>query len=247
MENSKNKYKYIITIILIIFMILFVINLFNMEKPVNIRVETDNNILSYSDYELLKEKCDKYATENTLSKNTINNLSLSISEETFIDNDNSNKIEVSANELYKADTVYINNSLLVTYANSNGYIGTVISKMNKDKSIQTEFIDKCNWLDATNEQLSLSDELIGIIKGNIKIDNLKYFTEDAYYTIIKSIKNENYDITAEYLYMGKQSLKVGYHDRALLRLLIKEDNNEYKVDIIIKINNKNKIFDIDII
>ena len=88
------------------------------------------------------------------------------------------------------------------------------------------------------------DNVDSKLKNKIKA----YFTKDSYSNIISSMSGiSGADIRASFITAGKSSINSNSCDRLLLQLVNKEHNKDEYTTIIIKLDNSNKIFDIDIL
>ena len=100
----------------------------------------------------------------------------------------------------------------------------------------------------------LEEVFIRLIENNtsdeLREAALKYFTYEGYLTILNGInklKDKDAKVTVTFSEAGKSSLDINYKDRLVMQLESNNNNTKVLTNIIIKLNEYNKVFDIDII
>ena len=80
---------------------------------------------------------------------------------------------------------------------------------------------------------------------------LKYFTYDGYNNIIDSknriILQDNATVSVNIVEAGKSSNEISYKDRVFIQLKILNNEEVILTNIVVKLNDKSKVFDIDIL
>ena len=228
------------------------------------------------EYNTLKSKCIEYI-ENTSNIEIDLDSSIRITDNIYIDINKSNSSIKNNGELqsmYETGPIYLNDKVLFRYVTEQGKMTAVASKVIKDtranfsgeqeksyitvgiEDFQTIFdntyIDNKNVLNygMIDEQEYLKN-ISEILVNMIEIDNeedpnkvVKYFTYDGYITTKQSINNLKSEIAIErFIEAGKSSLNSEYNDRIIAQI---ETEKGY-ITIVVKLNNEQKIFDIDII
>lgn len=88
------------------------------------------------------------------------------------------------------------------------------------------------------------------ITGELKEKALNYFTYDGYLTIVDGIKHldmNSTDINISCIEAGKSDINLEYKDRVLMQIITTKGNKTVYTNIVIKLDEKQKVFDIDII
>ena len=98
----------------------------------------------------------------------------------------------------------------------------------------------------------LENIFVNIITNNsdIKEAALKYFTYDGYLTILNGIhklRDTDTNINIVFSEAGKSSLDINYKDRLIMQIETISNDTKVITNVIVKLNEYNKVFDIDII
>lgn len=147
------------------------------------------------------------------------------------------------------ETVDINNlasifnTQEITRFNSN--ISYDIQEITSNRTSEKEYLK-----DLSNIFLEVIGKSSDNIDETLKKKALQYFSYEGYTTIIEGIEyiDSNYtNIQVNFIEAGKSDLSIPYKDRVIMQ--VETSNDTYKVitNIIIKLNDSYKVFDIDII
>lgn len=88
------------------------------------------------------------------------------------------------------------------------------------------------------------------IKYDLKVKSAQYFSSEGYKNIVnnaKALKLNNNSIRVVFAEAGKSSLDMEHKNRVVMQLEVNNKQNKVYTTVIIKLNDKNKVFDIDII
>jgi hypothetical protein len=135
-------------------------------------------------------------------------------------------------------------------------MSSIFGAEQKKTSISENDIDE-NSINEDSYLKDLSEIFLEIINksydnidSQLKIKAMHYFTEDGYNSIINNAKALNVkdrDISVNFIEAGKSSLEIDTKDRIIMQLKVNNKKNIVYTTIIIKLNDKQKIFDIDVI
>ena len=195
--------------------------------------------------------------------------------EIYVDNkDNSetfNNTETTSNsaELNETGPIYFQDKLLLRYINDNGLFKIIASdnkdvynksELNKLFNSYTEFNEKSNTGKLSEEQYL--QEIINIITTvletntkdidkNTKKQAVRYFTYNGYkYIVANNAYNiENGDkLDVQVAEIGKSNINIENKDRIFIQYKLTKKNKEEKlINIVVKLTQQYKVFDIDII
>lgn len=171
------------------------------------------------------------------------------------------------NELMINNIVYLNNRILVILTNNTGSIVTVLAeKMGRSTDVSI-YEGKCNF-DSSSYRLHeiiqgrLERDIKKLVeldwdeedaKKNKSIEKImdKYFigdTGDTLHKFLKDIKDKmnlrEYKVEVE---LGKTNLENKYKDRAYIRIYTTDNMEAKGVDMLVKVDKNNKIYDLDIL
>lgn len=179
--------------------------------------------------------------------------------------------EESLDEMNETGPIYLNDMLVMRYISDSGEMKVVASKINEDTGeIKTSALNdletgevsdwKSNNRDTKitgtiTEDAYLQDVMTIFVSlvtqkdidYTLKREALQFFTEDGYNSMIKNPNRllvDKNSLEVKYIVAGKSSLENKSKDRVLLQLIV--DKNSY-VNVVVKLNKNNKIFDIDIV
>jgi hypothetical protein len=135
-------------------------------------------------------------------------------------------------------------------------MSSIFGTEQKKTSISENDIDE-NSINEDSYLKDLSEIFLEIINksydnidSQLKVKAMHYFTEDGYNSIINNAKALNVkdrDISVNFIEAGKSSLEIDTKDRIIMQLKVNSKKNIVYTTIIIKLNDKQKIFDIDVI
>lgn len=171
--------------------------------------------------------------------------------------------------------IYLEDKIIIRYINDDGRLKiaaaevdkktseiTVSNKTDLDKKIKTRKYTQNNGGVMTEDEYL--DEIVNTVVGLLqssknsavteyKKQALKYFTADGAKTVVDSRlvinKDNNIDTIVGFVEAGKSSTTAKLKDRIYMQIKVKVPNVEHEdiYGIILKINENNKIFDIDIV
>lgn len=232
-------------------------------------------VTSKEDYNKLKESCKQFVSkENNIDTDKVSN-GYTKSNGKYIDTEKqtgSEKEETSKgglDEMNETGPIYLNDMLVMRYISDSGKMKVVASKLNEDtgeiktstlNDLETEEISdwKSNNRDTKitgtiTEDAYLQDVMTIFVSlvtqkdidYTLKREALQFFTEDGYNSMIKNTNRllvDKNSLEVKYIVAGKSSLENQSKDRVLLQMVVDKDNY---INVVIKLNKNNKIFDID--
>lgn len=232
-------------------------------------------VTSKEDYNRLKESCKQFVSkENNVDTDKVSN-GYTKSNGKYIDTEKqtgSEKEETSKgglDEMNETDPIYLNDMLVIRYISDSGKMKVVASKLNEDtgeiktsalNDLETEEVSdwKSNNRDTKitgtiTEDVYLQDVMTIFVSlvtqkdidYTLKREALQFFTEDGYNSMIKNTNRllvDKNSLEVKYIVAGKSSLENQSKDRVLLQMVVDKDNY---INVVIKLNKNNKIFDID--
>ena len=227
-----------------------------MNKSVKIKITTPDK-----EFNKMTKMSEQYVNSVKTDSGLDDTETATETENKFVDNESSNTEDSTESQLYKiADTLYSNDFMLSTYVNSSGDIRSCIAILDKNKDkIAVRATDELSDIETANEYTrskelkNIGKVLINIIESDSKELNnettKEIFTKDSYNDIVtninNSIKSENVRVT--FMRYNKSSLDSEYFDRIIAQVESLETTRNSKVNIIIKLDENNKIYDMDII
>lgn len=227
-----------------------------MNKSVKIKITTHDK-----EFDKMTKMSEQYINSAKTDSSIDNTEKSTETENKFVDNKSSNTEESAESQLYKiTDTLYSNDFMLSTYVNSSGDIRSCIAILDKNTDkIAVRATDELSEIETANEYTrskelkNIGKVLINIIESDSKELNnettKELFTKDSYNDIVtninNSIKSENVRVT--FMRYNKSSLDSEYFDRIIAQVESLETTRNSKVNIIIKLDENNKIYDMDII
>lgn len=185
--------------------------------------------------------------------------------------------EESLDEMNETGPIYLNNMLVMRYISDSGEMKVVAAKINDSTGeIKTSTLNDLrlaakgkdevsDWKSSSNRDTKITgtitedaylQDVMSIfvslvtqkdIDYTLKREALQFFTEDGYNSMIKNPNRllvDKNSLEVKYIVAGKSSLENKNKDRVLLQLIV--DKNSY-VNVVVKLNKNNKIFDIDIV
>ena len=246
------------------------------------------------EYDILRKACNDYI--DTLESDTIVDVNVAVSEDTFVDNtesldifdlpkamENTPEYYSTESDMVETGPVYFNDLIIIRYINDEGQLKVVAGQFNKDKSdvillnqsdINTESVlgevndtenQELNAEDINSKQMSeaeyintVSDCIVSLLKSRNSTEEqsaisklLAYFTSDGKNAMTKSKEaislNTSSDVEMIFGAAGKSDTSKTIKDRIYLRYKITDYSGESYVNLIIKLNNYLRIFDIDMI
>lgn len=232
-------------------------------------------VTSKEDYNKLKESCKQFVSkENNIDTDKVSN-GYTNSNGKYIDTEKqtgSEKEETSKgglDEMNETGPIYLNDMLVMRYISDSGKMKVVASKLNEDtgeiktsalNDLETEEVSdwKSNNRDTKitgtiTEDAYLQDVMTIFVSlvtqkeidYTLKREALQFFTEDGYNSMIKNTNRllvDKNSLEVKYIVAGKSSLENQSKDRVLLQMVVGKDSY---INVVIKLNKNNKIFDID--
>lgn len=189
----------------------------------------------------------------------------------------SSEKEESLDEMNETGPIYLNNMLVMRYISDSGEMKVVAAKINESTGeIETSTLNDLrlaakgkdevsDWKNKSSKDTKITgtitedaylQDVMSIfvslvtqkdIDYTLKREALQFFTEDGYNSMIKNPNRllvDKNSLEVKYIVAGKSSLENKNKDRVLLQLIV--DKNSY-VNVVVKLNKNNKIFDIDIV
>lgn len=132
---------------------------------------------------------------------------------------------------------YLNSTKPIQYTNENNNFIIKITEDNYFRDISNIFVEIIK---------KSSDD----IDKELKDKALNYFTYDGYNTIVNGvehIESDTTNISVSFIKAGKSSIDALYCDRIVMQLVTESNNNKIYTNLIIKLDQSYKVFDIDII
>lgn len=180
-------------------------------------------------------------------------------------------------EMNETGPIYLNDMLVMRYISDSGEMKVVAAKINESTGeIKTSILndlrltnkekdDASNWKNKSSKNTKITgtitedaylQDVMSIfvslvtqkdIDYTLKREALQFFTEDGYNSMIKNPNRllvDKNSLEVKYIVAGKSSLENKNKDRVLLQLVVDKDSY---VNVVVKLNKNNKIFDIDIV
>lgn len=132
---------------------------------------------------------------------------------------------------------YLYNIKPIQYINENNNFIVKVTEDNYFKDMSSIFIEIIK---------KSSDD----IDNELKEKALNYFTYDGYNTIVNGvehIESDTTNISVSFIKAGKSSIDALYCDRIVMQLVTENNNNKIYTNLIIKLDQSHKVFDIDIV
>lgn len=132
---------------------------------------------------------------------------------------------------------YLYNIKPIQYINENNNFIVKVTEDNYFKDMSSIFIEIIK---------KSSDD----IDKELKEKALNYFTYDGYNTIVNGvehIESDTTNISVSFIKAGKSSIDALYCDRIIMQLVTENNNNKIYTNLIIKLDQSHKVFDIDIV
>lgn len=226
-------------------------------------------------YNKLKESCKQFVSkENNVDTDKVSN-GYTKSNGKYIDTEkqtSSEKEETSKgglDEMNETGPIYLNDMLVMRYISDSGEMKVVASKINEDTGeIKTSALNDLETGEVSDWKSNNRDtKITGIITEDaylqdvmtifvslvtqkdidytLKREALQFFTEDGYNSMIKNTNRllvDKNSLEVKYIVAGKSSLENKSKDRVLLQMVVGKDSY---INVVIKLNKNNKIFDID--
>lgn len=178
--------------------------------------------------------------------------------------------KVGLDEMNETGPIYLNDMLVMRYISDSGKMKVVASKLNEYtgeiktsalNDLETEEVS--DWKSNSNKDTKITgtitedaylQDVMTIfvslvtqkdIDYTLKREALQFFTEDGYNSMIKNNNRllvDKNSLEVKYIVAGKSSLENQSKDRVLLQMVVDKDNY---INVVIKLNKNNKIFDID--
>ena len=243
------------------------------QEKVGIRFAQINN--TKSEFEAMNESCTAYINKNNTDKTKLN-VDTTINEETYIDKKNSDEVmvEIEDKSMVETGPIFMQDLIIVRYINNVGEM--VVVACDKDKNI-TEIKDignlECEYNirkggvpieEYATSEVSESDYIGDLANTFISVLNadsekgrreaelgaIKYFTYDSRQTLIstRDIYNKNkVHMQIEYVKAGKSELSITNKNRVFMQISVKNGTSVELVNIVVKLDKNNRVFDIDIL
>lgn len=227
-------------------------------------ISTDSKI-----YDRLLEESDKFIGSDGFDTTKVDT-SVDISEETYVDS-RSIKLEVVDDTFHRGDPIYFNDATIVSYVNEKGELVTVgakystntdsvdcstnLSKIFESKALINENLEYDRIVPSNSFEISelnyerfVASILLDIMNNEMNSDKMSiamhYFNLDGWADIdVDETTGDNNKLKIKFIESGKSSIDADKKDRVLIGLY----NDNINTTIILKLNNKNMIFDVDII
>lgn len=178
-------------------------------------------------------------------------------------------------EMNETGPIYLNGMLVMRYISDSGEMKVVAAKINESTGeIKTSTLNDLKLTAKEKEDVSNREskgsknaKITGTITEDaylqdvmtifvslvtqkdidytLKREALQFFTEDGYNSMIKNTNRllvDKNSLEVKYIVAGKSSLENQSKDRVLLQMVVDKDNY---INVVIKLNKNNKIFDID--
>lgn len=132
---------------------------------------------------------------------------------------------------------YLYNIKPIQYINENNNFIVKVTEDNYFKDMSSIFIEIIK---------KSSDD----IDNELKEKALNYFTYDGYNTIVNGvehIESDTTNISVSFIKAGKSYIDALYCDRIVMQLVTENNNNKIYTNLIIKLDQSHKVFDIDIV
>lgn len=185
--------------------------------------------------------------------------------------------EESLDEMNETGPIYLNDMLVMRYISDSGEMKVVAAKINESTGeIKTSILNNLrltakekdevsDWKNKSSKNTKIAgtitedaylQDVMSIfvslvtqkdIDYTLKREALQFFTEDGYNSMIKNPNRllvDKNSLEVKYIVAGKSSLENKNKDRVLLQLVVDKDSY---VNVVVKLNKNNKIFDIDIV
>lgn len=183
--------------------------------------------------------------------------------------------EESLDEMNETGPIYLNNMLVMRYISDSGEMKVVAAKINDSTGeIKTSTLNNLrlaakgkdevsDWKNKSSKDTKITgtitedaylQDVMSIfvslvtqkdIDYTLKREALQFFTEDGYNSMIKNTNRllvDKNSLEVKYIVAGKSSLENKSKDRILLQMVVGKDSY---INVVIKLNKNNKIFDID--
>lgn len=183
----------------------------------------------------------------------------------------------SLDEMNETGPIYLNDMLVMRYISDSGEMKVAAAKINEstgeiktstlnDLELTTKEKGEVNdWKSKGSKNTKITGTITEdtylqdvmsifvslVTQKNIdyilKREALQFFTEDGYNSMIKNPNRllvDKNSLEVKYIVAGKSSLENKNKDRVLLQMVVGKDSY---VNVVIKLNKNNKIFDIDIV
>lgn len=229
-------------------------------------------VTSKEDYNRLKESCKQFVSkENNVDTDKVSN-GYTKSNGKYVDTEKQtgSEKEETSEEMNETGPIYLNGMLVMRYISDSGEMKVVASKLNEDtgeiktsalNDLETEEVS--DWKSNSNRDTKITgtitedaylQDVMTIfvslvtqkdIDYTLKREALQFFTEDGYNSMIKNTNRllvDKNSLEVKYIVAGKSSLENQSKDRVLLQMVVDKDNY---INVVIKLNKNNKIFDID--
>ena len=185
--------------------------------------------------------------------------------------------EESLDEMNETGPIYLNDMLVMRYISDSGEMKVVAAKINESTGeIKTSALNDwrltakekdgvSDWKNKSSKNTKITgtitedaylQDVMSIfvslvtqkdIDYTLKREALQFFTEDGYNSMIKNPNRllvDKNSLEVKNIVAGKSSLENKNKDRVLLQMVVGKDSY---VNVVIKLNKNNKIFDIDIV
>lgn len=229
-------------------------------------------VTSKEDYNKLKESCKQFVSkENNVDTDKVNN-GYTKSNGKYVDTEKQtgSEKEETSEEMNETGPIYLNGMLVMRYISDSGEMKVVASKLNEDTGeIKTSALNDLetgevsDWKSNSNRDTKITGTItedaylqdvmtifVSLVTQKdidypLKREALQFFTEDGYNSMIKNTNRllvDKNSLEVKYIVAGKSSLENQSKDRVLLQMVVDKDNY---INVVIKLNKNNKIFDID--
>lgn len=217
----------------------------------------------------LSDKCNTYIkTLGVQGTDTNVNVNTSISEKTFIDG-NANLVHSSSNDLVETGPIYFQNMLITRYINANGQlklIGAVYNKSDisivqlddiKNNIKELKDIKKTTDKNYMSEDLYLYNLSCTVVKmlnagtsseeDESEKEAINYFTAEGKNSVFDCKKTLEGLSRLQLVCIegGKSSTSISSKNRVFMQ--VKSESSTEIYNIILKLNDNNRIFDIDLV
>jgi len=240
-------------------------------------IKFNDLITSKEVYNKLNKSCKQFVSEGDNEDTDKVSNGYTKSNGKYIDTEkqtSSEKEETSKDgldEMNETGPIYLNDMLVMRYISDSGEMKVVAAKINESTGeIKTSALNdletgevndwKSNNRDTKitgtiTEDAYLQDVMTIFVSlvtqkdidYTLKREALQFFTEDGYNSMIKNPNRllvDKNSLEVKNIVAGKSSLENKNKDRVLLQMVVGKDSY---VNVVIKLNKNNKIFDIDIV
>lgn len=235
------------------------------------------NVISNTneEFEVMNKACTDYLEDNITDKTKVD-VDTTINEETYIDKKSSDEVmvEVEDESMVETGPIYMQDSIIVRYINNIGEMTVLycdkdnnISPISDLAGAESDYnirkggvpIEEYSTSEVPESDYlgDLANTFISVLRADTKkgrreaeLGAMKYFTYDSRQTLIstREIYNKSKStMQIEYVKAGKSDLAITNKNRVFMQISVKNGSSIELVNIVVKLDNNNRVFDIDIL